>query len=213
MKLFLVGATGNVGACIREEALSRGHTVTGMTRDASKLAPAERLSVYEGDVMDRASLAEAMKGHDAVVVSHGNRPDDPKIGPKTILAADSILDAVRDAGIKRVFWVGGAGSLLTPDGKRVFDAMELPAWARSAIWAMAAHLMHLRTITDLDWTFLSPSQGIAPGERTGKFRLGLDDLIVDENGESFISYQDYAVATLDELENPQHIRQRFTVGY
>ena len=213
MRIFLIGATGNIGSCIREEALSRGHDVTGMTRDATRLSARERLTICAGDVMDTDTLAEAMRGHDVVVVSHGSAPDDPKIGLKTILAADSILDAIRKSGIKRVFWVGGAGSLFTKDGRRVLDAMELPPWARSAIWAMAALLMHLQTVKDLDWTFLSPAQGIASGERTGKFRLGIDELVVDESGESFISYQDFAVATLDELENPRHVRQRFTLGY
>jgi putative NADH-flavin reductase len=213
MKLFIIGAAGNIGACIRREALARGHVVTGMTRDATKLQPERNLTIHQGDVMDTAALAHAMKGHDAVIVSHGNPPNDPKIGPKTIIAADSILDALREAGTKRVLWVGGAGSLLTADGRRVVDVMELPAWARSAIWAMAAHYMHLQTIDDLDWTFLSPSQGIALGERTGKFRLGLDELIVDANGRSFISYEDFAVALIDEIEAPKHIRQRFTVGY
>jgi putative NADH-flavin reductase len=213
MKIFLIGATGNIGTCIRNEAISRGHQVTGMTRDASKLTRQEGLTIHEGDVLDRAALARAIKGHDIVVVSHGNAADDPKVGPNTILAADSIIDALREAGIKRVFWVGGAGSLFNAEGKRVFDAMELPAWARSAIWSMAAHLMHLETIEDLDWTFLSPAVWIGPGERTGTFRLGLDEAVVDADGKSAISYADYAVATLDELENPQHIRRRFTLGY
>ncbi len=212
MKLFLIGATGAIGACIRQEALSRGHQVTGMTRDASKLGREENLTVFEGDVMDTAGLAQAMRGHDAVIVSHGNPPDDPKIGPKTILAADSIIDALREAGVKRVVWVGGAGSLWA-DGKRVVDIMELLPWMRSAIWAMAAHYMHLQTIEDLDWTFFSPPIGIAPGPRTGKFRLGLDDLVVDSDGQSRISYPDYAIALMDEVEQPKHIRRRFTAGY
>jgi len=103
--------------------------------------------------------------------------------------------------------------LFTQEGKRAFDTIDLPAWANSGIWAMAAHLAHLKTITDLDWSFLSPSLLIGPGGRTGKFRLGHDELLVDENSKSSISYEDYAVAVLDELENPQHVRQRFTVGY
>lgn len=213
MKLFLIGATGNIGTCIRNEAIARGHQVTGMTRDAGKLAPQDGLRVHEGDVLDTTQLAEAMRGHDAVVVSHGSTPDDPKVGPNTILAADSIIEAMRLADIKRVFWVGGAGSLFNAEGKRVFDAMELPAWANSAIWSMAAHLMHLYTIEDLDWTFLSPAVWIGPGERTGKFRLGLDEAVVDGEGKSAISYADYAVAAVDELENPRHTRKRFTLGY
>ena len=213
MNIFIIGAAGNVGTRIRREALSRGHQVTGMTRKAAKLSAEPGLTVVEGDVMDTAHLAASMKDHDALVVSHGSPPDDPKGGPKTILAADSIIDAMREAGLMRVLWVGGAGSLFTADGKRVFDTVELPAWAGAGIWSMAAHLAHLKTITDLEWTFLSPSLLIGPGERTGQFRLGKDHLLVDENSQSSISYEDYAVAVLDELENPQHVRQRFTVGY
>lgn len=213
MRIFLIGATGNIGGCIREEALTRGHEVTGMTRDAGKLAPRDNLEVFEGDVMDRHAMAMAMAEHDVIVVAHNVPPSDPKIGIKTNLAADAIIDAMRDAGVTRVFWVGGAGSLFTKDGLRLIDAMEMPDWANAAIWAMAAHLMYLKTIEDLDWTFLSPAEGIDSGERTGNFRLGLDEVIVDDMGKSFISYQDFAVATLDELEDPRHIRQRFTVGY
>ncbi|MBN8830105.1 MAG: NAD(P)H-binding protein [Sphingomonadales bacterium] len=214
MNIFLIGGTGNIGPCILREALSRGHRVTALARTPSKLTPTENLTIVRGDVMDTTRLAEMMKGHDAVIVSHGSAWDDPKVGPKTILAADSIIDAMRMAGLSRVIWVGGAGSLFTADGRRVVDAMEpLPDWARSAIWAMAAHYMHLRTIADLDWSFQCPSQGIAPGERTGIFRLGLDDLLVDDKGESFISYEDFSVALIDELEQSRHIRQRYTVGY
>jgi putative NADH-flavin reductase len=213
MKLFLIGATGNIGTCIRNEAIGRGHQVTGMTRDARKLAPQDGLTIHEGDVLDRHALAKAIKGHDAVVVSHGNQPDDPKVGPNTILAADAIIDALRAANVTRVFWVGGAGSLFNAEGKRVLDTMELPGWARSAIWSMAAHLMHLETIEDLEWSFLSPAIWIGPGERTGKFRLGLDEAVFDAEGKSAISYADYAVAAVDELQNPQHIRRRFTLGY
>ena len=134
MKLFLIGATGNIGSCIRDEALARGHLVTGMTRDAARLSPRPGLSVHRGDALDRSALAAAIRGHDAVVVAHGSMPDDPNIGPNTTLAAVSILGALRDAGIRRVFWVGGAGSLFDAEGRRVLDAMELPPWARSAIW-------------------------------------------------------------------------------
>jgi hypothetical protein len=213
MKLFIIGATGNIGSCICNEALSRGHQVTGMTRNSGKIRSQSSLAIYEGNVTDTAKLAEAIKGHNAVIVSHGSAPTDPKIGPNTILAANSIIDALREAGIKRVFWVGGAGSLFNSEGKRVFDAMELPAWARSAIWSMAALLMHLQTIEDLDWSFLSPARMIGPGKRTGTFRLGLDELVVGADGNSSISYEDYAVAAINELENPQHIRRRFTLGY
>ncbi|MBO9601113.1 MAG: NAD(P)H-binding protein [Novosphingobium sp.] len=213
MKLFLIGATGNIGSCIRDEALARGHLVTGMTRDAARLSPRPGLSIHRGDALDRSALAAAIRGHDAVVVAHGSMPDDPNIGPNTTLAAVSILGALRDAGIRRVFWVGGAGSLFDAEGRRVLDAMELPPWARSAIWSMAALLMHLQTIENLDWSFLSPAVWIGPGERTGRFRLGLDEAVVDADGKSAISYADYAVATIDELENPRHIRRRFTLGY
>jgi len=212
MKLFLIGATGRIGQRIRNEALSRGHAVTGMTRDASRLPPEAGLTPFIGDVMDRDALSAAMEGHDGIIVSLGFPPDDPKIGPKTILAADTIIDAARAAGVRRVFWVGGAGSLFTADGRRVVDAMALPGWARSAIWAMAALYMHLQTIEDLDWTFLSPAREIGPGTRTGRFRLGHDELILDARGQSFISYEDYALAVIDELERPRHIRQRFTLG-
>lgn len=213
MNIFVIGATGNIGTRIRSEALSRGHRVTGFTRDAAKLPFEPGLAVAEGDVLDTARLAQAMKGHDAVVVSHNSPWDDPKAGPKTIIAADSIIDALREAGVARVLWVGGAGSLFNAEGKRVIDAIEMPPWAVSSIWAMAAHLAYLKTIEDLDWSFLSPSLMIGPGERTGRFRLGTDELLVDSENNSSISYEDFAVAAIDELEDPRHIRMRFTVGY
>ncbi|MDB5718538.1 MAG: rmlD substrate binding domain protein, partial [Sphingomonas bacterium] len=200
MKLFLIGASGNVGTRIRHEAIARGHHVTGLTRDAARLPDEPGLTVVIGDVMDRDALAAAVAAHDAVIVSHNSPFDDPKVGPRTILAADAIIDAIRAGGVRRVIWVGGAGSLIAPDGRRVIDTLGMPPWARSAIWAMAAHLMHLQTIDDLDWSFLSPAIGFAAGARTGRFRTALDDLIFDADGASVISFEDFAVAAIDELE-------------
>lgn len=200
-KIALIGASGNAGSRILKELSDRGHSVTAIARNPGKIASLPGVVAVEGDANDRAALADLIAGHDAVISAvHFTASD-----------ADVLIGAVRDAGVKRYLVVGGAGSLLA-GGKRVIDSPDFPDAYRSEATGGVAFLEKLQSASDLDWTFLSPSAEFVPGARTGIFRLGKDELLVTENGSS-ISFEDYAIALVDELENPAHIRARFTVGY
>jgi len=203
MKIAVLGATGNVGAKVVGEASSRGHQVLAMARNTDKLQAGAGVAVKSVDVGDGAALTEAVRGQDAVVIALKHQTFD-------VLAA---LDAVKASGVKRVMIVGGAASLKNKDGIRLIDQPGFPDFIKVEAAPAAVALEDIRKITDLDWSFISPSMILGPGERTGKFRLGKDDLLVDEKGESKISYDDLAVAILDELEQNKHVRQRFTAGY
>lgn len=202
MKIALVGATGNVGTRIVDELVNRGHAVTAIARHPEKLAGRDGVTTKAIDAGVADELVDAMKGHDAVVSSlrfHGTDPN-------------KLVEAVKASGVKRYLVVGGAGSLNVAPGVRLIDTPEFPEAYKAEASAGADFLDILRGENDLDWTFLSPSALFVPGERTGKFRLGNDDLLVGAGG-STISYEDFAVAMVDEIENPAHSRRRFTVGY
>ena len=203
MKIALIGASGNVGSRILDEALRRGHNLIAIARDASKIAQRIGVTVVAADVKDAAALSAAIKGADVVISS----------GRFTAFGANDLLPAVKAAGVKRLAVVGGAGSLEIAPGKALIDTPEFPAEYLPEAAGGRDFLNALRTETELEWTFLSPSAMFVPGERTGQFRLGKDALLVGEDGKSWISYEDFAVALLDELEQPQHVRARFTVGY
>lgn len=200
-KIALIGASGNAGARILQELSDRGHQVTAIARNPEKIAALPGVTAVKGDANDRAALAALIKGHDAVISAVHF----------TVSDADTLIGAVRDAGVKRYLVVGGAGSLLA-GGKRLIDSPDFPEAYRAEATGGAAFLDKLKSTTDLDWTFLSPSAEFVPGKRTGTFRLGKDDLLVNANGSS-ISFEDYAIALVDELEKPAHTRARFTVGY
>lgn len=203
MKIALLGATGNIGAKILNEAVERGHQVTGIARDISKLQPREGVAAAACDLADEEKLAEILRGHDAVIVSVKHNACD----------VDHVYAACRKAGVKRVLVVGGAASLEVEPGVMLIDTPGFPEEIKPEATPAVEALKRIREIDDLDWSFVSPSIIIAPGERTGKFRIALDELLKDANGDSRISQEDFAVAMLDEVEKPQHIRQRFTVGY
>jgi putative NADH-flavin reductase len=203
MKVALIGASGNIGSQIMKEALSRGHSVTGISRHPEKIAVMAGGSSVNGDLANEAGLAAVLRGHDAVISSVRFKTFTP----------DQLLGAVRKSGVKRLLVVGGAGSLMARPGVRLLDTPEFPEAAKPEAVPGTAMLDVLRGVSDLDWTFLSPSAVIAPGERTGKFRLGKDDLLVGADGKSRISIPDFAIAMVDELEQHKHSRQRFTVGY
>ncbi|MGM3422817.1 NAD(P)-dependent oxidoreductase [Pseudomonas benzopyrenica] len=200
--IALLGATGNVGSRLLDEALSRGHQVTTLVRDPARLASRAGLTVVAGDVTDPRA-AKALAGHE-VLISSLRFAD---------IAPGTLIDFARAAGIPRLLIVGGAASLHLPDGARLFDAPGFPAEYRTEAGAGIATLDALRGVSDLDWVFVSPQMVFAPGERTGRFRLGDDALLFDAAGDSHISYEDFAVALLDEAERPVHHRTRFTVGY
>lgn len=201
--IALIGATGNIGSRILTEALSRGHAVTALTRDASKVKPRAGMTVRQGSTTDTANLAAILAGHEVVIAS-------VKWNEANV---HDVLDAVRRSGVKRVLFVVGAGSLMRSDGRTHFDHMAdkgiQPPTSRPAALALA----EVRKVTDLDWTAISPPASIRPGERTGEFRLGGDDLLQDDEGQSQISYEDFAIAIVDEIEKPRHLRRRFTAAY
>ncbi len=202
MKIALIGATGQAGARVLAELLERGHEVTAIVRHPEKVPVCAGVVARRGDVLDRAALVELMVGHDAVVSSVKFKDSDPPL----------LIQAVREAGVRRYVVVGGAGSLETAPGLREVDGPEFPPHVRPEALKGAQFLEHLRA-SELDWTFISPSRVFFAGERTGSFRLGTDQMLFDHSGKSRISFEDYAVALVDELEKPRHIRRRFTVGY
>ena len=212
MKIALIGASGFIGSGLLAEALARGHQVTALVGRPERLAPAAGLTAAAADVMDTARLAAQLAGHDAVISAfsgHANEDVRAYYGR----GVDSILAAVKQAGVARLLMVGGAGSLEVAPGVQVVDSPDFPAqWKGSALGARDT-LNKLRDEPKLDWTLLSPAAMIAPGERTGQFRIGGDQLMSDANGDSKISVADYAVAMIDELERPAHSRQRFSVAY
>ncbi|SFV27566.1 hypothetical protein SAMN05216456_0309 [Devosia crocina] len=201
-KIVLIGASGNAGSRILKELSDRGHIVTAIARNADKIEALPNVTSVSGDLYDTEKFAELLAGHDAVISSVMFVSSD----------AQSLIDAVRKSGVKRYLVVGGAGSLEVAPGQRVVDQPGFPEEYKGEALGGAKFLDALKSTDDLDWTFLSPSAEFVPGERTGQFRLGKDTLLSNENGSS-ISFEDYAIALVDELENPKHTRERFTVGY
>ena len=213
MKIVLLGATGFVGSALLKEALDRGHVVTAIARHPETLALRERLTVKAGDVFDSSALATLLTGHEAVISAFNPGWRNPNLYDDQRRGTSAIIAAVKQAGIRRVLWVGGAGGLEVKPGVRVVDDPHLPDWIRPGSLATIDALEQLRKEPELEWSFLAPSAEMKPGSRTGKYRLGGDDLLVDANGKSHISLEDFAAAMIDELENPAHVRHRFTVGY
>ncbi|MET0950203.1 MAG: NAD(P)-dependent oxidoreductase [Pseudomonas sp.] len=202
-KIAIIGATGRAGSQLLEEALRRGHSVTAIARDTSKIGPRAGVVSKNVDVLDGDVLQDTVAGHDAVISA----------AHFATIPASAVVGPVKKAGVKRLLVVGGAGSLLLPDGTRVIDSEGFPEAYKAEASAGAVFLENLRQEKELDWTFVSPSAEFVEGERTGSFRLGKDDLLVSGAGRSWITFADYAIAMIDEVETPKHARQRFTVGY
>ena len=205
MKIALIGATGNAGSRILAELSRRGHAVTAIARNIEKVPALPGVVPAKADAADVKALAAALKGHDAIISSLRFQSPGP--------TPQQLIDLVRRSGVKRYLVVGGAASLEIAPGQILLNAPNFPPAYKPEASAGKAFLDALREAKDLDWTFLSPSAFFGPGERTGKFRLADDTLLTAADGKSHISYEDYAVAMLDEIENPRHIRARFTVGY
>jgi uncharacterized protein len=209
MNITLFGATGNAGTRILNELLARGHQVTAIVRDPAKLPPRAGLMVRKGDLSDVAQVAEAVRGTEAVVSAYGpglNSPGD------LVGATGRLVAGIKLAGVQRLLMVGGAGSLEVAPGVQLIDSGYLPnEWKPIALAHRDA--LEILKASDLDWTSLCPAGFFEPGRRTGVFRLGKDNLVADEKGESRISMEDYAIAMVDELEKHAHSRQRFSVGY
>lgn len=202
-KIAIIGATGRAGSQLLEEALRRGHSVTAIARHASKIGSRAGVVTHDLDVTDATALQNAVAGHDVVLSA----------AHFSTLPAAAIIEPVKKAGVKRLLFVGGAGSLLLPNDTRVIDSEGFPEAYKPEASAGSEYLAILRQEKDLDWTFLSPSAEFVEGPRTGVFRVGADHLLFDAEGKSSISFADFAIALLDEVEQPKHSRQRFTVGY
>ena len=204
MKVAVLGASGNIGSQIVTEALSRGgHTITAIARHPEKIMARLGVTAVKGDLSDTSALGAVLRGHDAVISSVRFKTFKP----------DQLIDAVKQSGVKRLLVVGGASTLEVKPGVMLLDTPEFPAAAKEEATGGRDHFNVLRQQNDLEWTFLSPSAMIGPGERTTRFRLGGDQLLVGADGKSRISYPDYAIAMVDELEKKAHVRKRFTVGY
>lgn len=213
MKIAVIGATGFVGSAIVKEALDRGHEVTAIVRHPEKLQPHPKLHPQKGDVYNEDELARLVTGQEAVISAFNPGWGNPDIYHLQVKGAQAIINGVKKAGIMRLLFVGGAGSLEVKPGVQALDLPGFPAEYKQGALATREALNLLRKESGLEWSFLSPSADLAPGQRTGKFRLGTDQMLKDAEGQSRISVEDYAAAMLDEVERPAHIRQRFTVGY
>lgn len=201
-RIALIGASGQAGSRILKELSNRGHDVTAIARHPEQIASLPNVTATAGDASDKEKLAKLLVGHDAVVSSLRFADSNPQ----------TLIEAVRSAGVNRYIVVGGAGSLEVAPGQRLIDQAEFPDAYRPEASKGAMFLAELKKEKELDWVFISPSAEFVPGERTGNFRLGKDTLLSGEHG-SRISYEDYAVALVDEIEKPAHSRERFTVGY
>ncbi len=216
MKIALIGATGFVGSAILKEALDRGIQVTAIARHPEKIKAQDHLTIVKGDVKESDKLSEAIKGNDVVVSAYNAGWTNPDLYNEFLNGSQSIQKAVKKSGVKRYIVIGGAGSLFIAPDIQLVDTPEFPeAWKPGALSARD-YLNVLKNEKELDWTFVSPAIEMNegnPGERTGVYRTGLDNPVFDANHKSYISVFDLAVAIVDEVENPKHIRQRFTVAY
>ena len=213
MKIALIGATGFVGSAILQEALDRGHEVTAIVRDPTKLTPHPKLHPSEADVQNEDEVARLVAGHDAVISAFNPGWSNPDIYNQQVKGTRAIINGVKKAGIKRLLFVGGAGSLEVKPGVQSVDLPGFPAEYKQGALATREALNMLRKETSLEWSYLSPSADRISWPAHRQVQTW-DRPIADEcQGESRISVQDYAMAMIDEVEKPKHIRRRFTVGY
>ena len=203
MKIAVIGASGNAGSRITAELARRGHSVTAIARNPEKIAAQANVTATRGDLMDQAALTRLLAGHDAAISSVHFLASDPA----------KLIGAAKDSSVGRYLVVGGAGSLEVAPGVRLVTTPGFPVAYKAEAEKGAAFLDLLGQEKELSWTFLSPSALFTAGERTGKFRIGTDQLLTAADGKSWVSYEDFAVALADEIERPAHIRKRFTVGY
>jgi putative NADH-flavin reductase len=203
MKIAVIGASGNAGSRITAELARRGHAVTAIARNPERIAALANVTPTKGDLMDQAALTGLLAGHDAAISSVHFLASDPL----------KLIGAARDSKVGRYLVVGGAGSLEVAPGVRLVTTSGFPVAYKAEAEKGAAFLDLLRAEKELNWTFLSPSALFVAGERTGRFRLGTDQLLTASDGKSWISFEDFAVALADEIERPAHVRSRFTVGY
>jgi uncharacterized protein len=203
MKIAIAGASGQAGSRITAELARRGHQVTAIARNPDRIANLPGVTATKGDANDLIALTRLWAGHDAAVSAIHFLVSD----------AETLIDAAKASGVGRYLVVGGAGSLEVAPGVRLVTTPSFPPQYRAEATKGAEFLDRLQQERDLNWTFLSPPALFVAGERTGKFRLGTDQLLTAADGRSWISFEDFAVALADEIERPAHQRRRFTVGY
>ena len=213
MKIALIGATGYVGTPLLEELLQRGHQVTVLARNPGKLPSRKGLTVVAADAQDAAQVRQAVAGHDAVLSAYNPGWTVPDIHDQFLKATRAIHAGVRESGVRRLLVVGGAGSLFVAPGLQLVDTPQFPAEYKQGALAAREALNLIRKEEALDWTFLSPPILLVPGERTGQYRLGTEAPLMNGEAPGTISVQDLAVAIVDEIEQPRHVKQRFTVAY
>ncbi len=209
MKVVLFGATGKAGSRILQELLSRGHQVTAVVRDSSKLPPADGVSVKQDDLSSAEATAKVIQGADAVISAYAP----PQTNTDELVGVtERQVEAVQKSGVPRLLVVGGAGGLEVAPGVSLIDSGHLPAeWMPIAL----SHAKAFKVLqgSDIDWTYVAPAAYFGPGERAGRYRTGTNQLISNDKGESRISMEDFAIAMVDELEKAAHRKQRFSVGY
>ncbi|MCW3786328.1 NAD(P)-dependent oxidoreductase [Plebeiibacterium sediminum] len=214
-KVVLIGASGFIGSALLNETLNRGIKTIAVVRNPEKIKISNaNLQVVKADVSDADVISEIAKEADVVISAYNPGWANPNIYDETLKTYPAILQGVKNAGVKRLLIVGGAGTLFVAPGLRVVDSGAIPEEIMGGVKSLGE--FYLNTLTqekDIDWVFFSPAGTIEPGERTGEYRLGKDDLIVNDKGESKISVQDYAKAMIDEYETPAHHYERFTIGY
>ncbi len=213
MKILLIGPSGMIGSRIMNEALSRGHEVTALVRETSQTGEHKpKLDYRTGDIFKPETVAAAAVGHDVVVSAYGPASGDANL---VVKAAHSLVEALTRVEPIRLIDVSGAGSLEVAPGVQLVDTPDFPAAWKSVALAHrdALDVFRKAGFAGFDWTAASPSAMIQPGKRTGHYRLGTDQLLVDAKGESNISAEDFAAAIVDEIENPKFKQKRFTVGY
>jgi uncharacterized protein len=220
LKIMVYGATGRVGSRVVNEALQRDHNVTAVSRDPGQIKQQHAgLSTAKGDILDRESVAELISKQDVVVVSVRGSVGGSKAPEDTVhrMAADILVGVLRNMGdsAPRLIYVGGAGSLEVEPGVLYADNLPrfMPRFIRQEIEGHLLTLEFLRTADDVKWTYISPARKFKPGKRTGVYRIGGDQMLLDKKGKSKISMEDFAVALIDEAENPAHIGKRFSVAY
>lgn len=211
-KIAIIGATGFIGAAVLKEAASRGHTITALVRHPENVAKLDHVRAVKADVLDVSTLASQLAGQDVVISAYNPGWSDSDIRSNHVKGSSAITQAVKKAGVRRLIAIGGAGSLEV-NGQQLVDSPDFPeAYKNGALGAREA-LNDLRQEDGLDWSFVSPAILLQPGERTGHYRLGGDQPVFDDKGESRISVEDLAVAIVDEAEQGKHIRKRFTAAY
>ncbi|MES3018455.1 MAG: NAD(P)-dependent oxidoreductase [Bacteroidota bacterium] len=216
MKVALIGASGFVGKATLTELLNRDHEVTAIVRNPANVSPEKNVTAVSADVFNEADLTDALAGHDAVISTYNAGWTNPNMYDDYLNGSKAVQAAVKKSGVKRFIVVGGAGSLYIAPETQIVDTDGFPADIKPGALAARDYLNIIKEDTDLDWTFLSPAIEMHPGTsgtRTGAYRTGLENPVLDADGRSVLSVEDTAVALVDELEKPEHIQKRFTAAY